>query len=490
MTRTRKARWALAGAAALACAAQGSEALADSITIPSSSEKVCSVSNENAGVAANALSSYGMTAGDLGITVYDGTRTWVFFGDTMTTPAGEWNSAADATGYFAGTNAASQTEGLCGGMSLVSIADLGVFAPDPVVPPAVCHFSVLPGPSAASANVVSPCRYESVGDFVFQPTSDPPASVGPLPTASAIPGQDEVPTGAFAYAGEIYAFYQGAPWWSTVVPGDLPVGSVSYLTAWTPSQTISQPLSGATSRQIFSSVDFNLSNPSSPEPDKPAGTPPVPPGWPSAPPLGGHFIQVAPVVDAANGTLYLFGTGEYRLSHIYLASIPLPAGPLEDTLPSVLANTTGLQTWAGPTEGWSSSPTAAAPLAFDDDAVADAGELSVQYFAAQGVWMMMYAPSVVSESHFAGDVIARYATAPTGPWSDAAVLSSGAGLYAPYMLPYLTPDPETGIQSLLYHSFTGYYVASTFNPYGNQLMSFTVTFAAPIIVCTVCGAFN
>jgi hypothetical protein len=478
MTRSRTVRWGLGGAAALACAAQGSEALAETITISPSSEKICSVSNETTGVAANSLSPYGMTAGDLGITVYDGTQTWVFFGDTMTTPGGEWNNAADATGYFVGTNASSTTAGLCGGLSLVSFADLGVFAPDPVVAPFVCHFEPIREASGLSTDISLPCGYEPVGDFVFQPTPDPPAGVGPLPTASAIPGQDEVPTGAFAYAGEIYAFYQGAPWWSTDIPGDLPVGSVSYLTAWTPSQTISQPFSAATSRQIFSSVDFSLSNKSSPRSGGTAEAPPVPPGWPSAPPLGGHFIQIAPVVDAATSTLYLFGTGEYRLSHIYLASIPLPAGPLEDTLPTVFANTPGLQTWTG--AEWSSSPTAAAPLTFADDSGADAGEISVQYFASQGLWVMMYAPSVVSGGPFAGDVIARYATAPTGPWSDAAVLSSGAGLYAPYMLPYLTFEPET-IPIVGLSEYTGYYMASTFDPYGNQLMSFTVTFYSPLI---------
>ena len=40
-------------------------------------------------------------------------------------------------------------------------------------------------------------------------------------------------------------------------------------------------------------------------------------------PLGGHFVQIAPVVHGE--MLYLFGTGAYRASGVYLARKPLAA---------------------------------------------------------------------------------------------------------------------------------------------------------------------
>ena len=137
---------------------------------------------------------------------------------------------------------------------------------------------------------------------------------------------------------------------------------------------MTQPLVPKT---IVSKVDLNLVNPSLTAAQRPRRT------GTSRRPWAGHSIQVAPVV--ANGTLYLFGTGEYRMSSIYASRRASrcpreePSG-LETTVAPYLADTAGLQVWTG--SAWvsssSSAPAQAGALVFPDDSVADAGEISVQ----------------------------------------------------------------------------------------------------------------
>ena len=101
--------------------------------------------------------------------------------------------------------------------------------------------------------------------------------------------------------------------------------------------------------------------------------------------------------------------------------------------------------------------------------------------------MMLYAPSVVSNGPFKGQVIARTASSPTGPWSNAVVLGE-TGRYAPYMLPYLTFDHSTVTGPFVTSTYKAYYVASIFTPYSNELRSFDVSVTERrIIVCPRCG---
>jgi hypothetical protein len=457
-----------------------------------------------------------LAAADLGVSVYDGATTWVLFGDSQvadsnptTSPA--WRGDADATGWFGGT---SPVEGLCGGLTLADLANATsglacssgteVFAPDVVF-----------GPSAWG---------ESIGDFVFVDSVVRPPTAPALPANAAVPGTSEVPTGAFSIGRTIYTFTTGAPWIGAST--QQPVPSVSYLTAWTAASPVYEPFSANTQRVVISKVDFNLQNVSYPpgRPNPPYPTPAAPPGWQASPPLGGHFVQVSPVLTG--GYLYLFGTGEYRASAVYLARIPVSGA--SPGVSEYFVDTPGFQVWTA--SGWSvagqgrSSVGSAAPLAFPDAPPANVGELSVQYFA-QGTWAMMYTPKGSLQ------VLARFASAPNGPWTapsvvldtstsasestyccqgvpatgtdsagyplwqcqGAQILECGTsatvpvgtprtGAYAPFMLPYLTPVSGS--------TYAIDYLLSTSEPYGDVLMSFDVTLAgcpSGEKACTACS---
>jgi Domain of unknown function (DUF4185) len=436
----------------------------------------CEVSNRTFGGSNPFLCVDDMAGADLGIPVYDGTNTWVLFGDALTTDQGQstrwsWGPSSDPVGYFAGATSST----VCGGLELVTIANddqqgacapyMGdVFAPDVVVAPATA-------------------------DFVFQGSAVQAPTVGSatLPANSAIPGTDEVPSGAFYYGGSLYTFYTGAPEHSSYFLDDPPVASVSYLTQWAPVQSVSSPFTAAGSRQVVSMVDYSTSVVD--------GSPTTPRGWSPQPPLGGNFIQVSPV--ASGGYLYLFGTGAYRYSQIFLARLLLST--FESTLPSSLVQATSFQVWNG-TE-FVSGGAGAMPIVADEDAGAsapDVGELSVQSYA-QGVWLMMYAPRGASK------VVVRWATGATGPWSAETVVldtstaaaagpycctgtppqgsdlpqcsgqqfveCTAAGLpqsapYAPYLFPTLVPLSAYGYQVS--------YMISSFVPYGTSLMTFEI----------------
>ncbi len=462
---------------------------------------VCKVSNTKMGGADNLACNADMTGADLGITAFDGVHTWIFFGDANTSDDNAWKMGADSTGYFSGQSPAT---GLCTQMNLVTITGYAskqtcgadaVFAPDFITPPKAWS--------------------EPIGDFVFAAVTAPAAGPSP-PANAAIPGTNEVPTGAFSYGGNLYEFYQGSPW---INPGSSyggPVGSVSYLAVWKNPSAAPQTLSAA-SRRVVSKVDLNLDNPSYPPPPRspvpsPLPSPTPPPGWGASPPLGGAFVQVAPVLAAdASGTnyLYLFGAGEYRASHIAVArlTMPQPGSPLEGTLAEYLVQTPGFSVWTG--TSWATfNGSNIATLDFADDTTADIGELSVQYYAAQKIWLMMYTPSKMN-----GHVVMRWATEPTGPWSSQQIVldmstqtnrnnyccqgtttgtdSSGLpvwsctgtqivecgdaankvgapryGLYSPYLLPYLTSAGG--------NAYTAWFVLSSFEPYGDELLSYTI----------------
>lgn len=451
-----------------------------SVVIDTQSQEACKVSN-TAAAGADALScGYDMLSSDLGITVADEGRTWVLFGDTYPSDADGWPSGADATGYFTGQDPQAA---LCGGLDLVSVSGLTsaqtcattslVYAPDPV------FFS-------------QPWATGGIGDFVFKPTGSADGAAGSLPSNAAIPGDYEVPTGAFAYGGTIYTFYSGAPGvLGSPVTGDNGAPSVSYLTSWTPPDdlvsrrppvrapaTVSLPFTATESRQVVSMVDYVASRPPTSN-------------WSASDTLGGKFVQISPVVSWPY--LYLYGTGSYRNSHVYLARLPLPAdGSL--AFAQYLSQTPGFSVWDG--TDWSTTTTAAAPLDFPDDAAADVGELSVQRFDP-GVWLMMYTPSL--KGAHAGNVMVRWATSPSGPWtamtsvlqvtsaaSEATYCCTGTppggctglelyacddgapiyGVYAPYMLPYLTHVSG--------NTFAVWYLISGTYPYTNALMSFDI----------------
>ena len=187
--------------------------------------------------------------------------------------------------------------------------------------------------------------------------------------------------------------------------------------------------------------------------------------------MGGHFINVAPVVDDEEGYLYLFGSGLYRQSAVYLARKPLKSL----TEPGVFEYCSGLASW-------SPQSNMAVPIAEENSV----GELSARHYKRIGIWLLMYARK--------GQVVLRAARQPDGPWSQVTKVHSmqdemfrehyccgesfcegermihcnKAGVYAPYMLPIIAPPAKNG-------AITVNYLLSTWDPYGTVLMSTDIT---------------
>ena len=101
--------------------------------------EVCKVTNQRAGAPNNLPCDADFGGADLGISVFDGTTTWLFFGDSKGLDSSAWTQGADGTGFFAGQDPATS---LCGGLNLVTVQGItsaqgcgqsGVFAPDTIV---------------------------------------------------------------------------------------------------------------------------------------------------------------------------------------------------------------------------------------------------------------------------------------------------------------------------------------------------------------------
>jgi hypothetical protein len=227
--------------------------------------------------------------------------------------------------------------------------------------------------------------------------------------------------------------------------------------------------------------------------------------------MGGNFIWISSVVGNG-GYLYLFGTGTFRASYVYLARLPLSyhGRDFPKFVTPYFADTPGLEFYNSNTGTWAlNDPTNATPLVFDDDPNPDFGQISVRYFDSVGVWLMMYTHSL-GGGHGA-EVVARWATAPTGQWSDMLIALdltnttsaglanqslygcsamscknapaseqqapftdlSAADVYAPDMLPYLSNvTPVFGAHGFpTGFNFTVYYLLSSFIPYNSVLFS-------------------
>lgn len=175
------------------------------------------------------------------------------------------------------------------------------------------------------------------------------------------------------------------------------------------------------------------------------------------------FINVAAVV--AGDSVWLFGTGTFRTSPVHVARLPIAALATPAALERVDA------------------PIIAAP---------GYGETSVRYFAAIDRWMFLAEEQIGG----ANRIVARFADAPTGPWSDAIAIHDMAdpafhahyccaiddacagdefmncdhtGFYAAYLF----PDVELGDGG----RFTITYTLSSFDPYNVAL--FHATFVQP-----------
>lgn len=211
-----------------------------------------------------------------------------------------------------------------------------------------------------------------------------------------------------------------------------------------------------------------------------------------------------------DGYLYLFGTGTFRASFLYLARLPLSYRG--EDFPKFLApyfvDTPGLEFYSATTGKWvPNDPSNATPIIFGDDPNPDLGQVSVRCFDNLGVWLLMY--SLPTGGGNGADIVVRWSPSPTGKWSDMLMALdlttttaagqqnqaiygcshnscmdappteqqapftdfSAADVYAPDMLPYLTNVSLVfGANGLpTGFNFTVSYLLSTFKPYNSVL---------------------
>jgi len=357
---------------------------------------------------------------DLGIPVAHGDDLYFFFGDSAGVydiwPLGP-ESLPDAVGY--------------------SAVPYPTVAADPTVLCSQLRFLVTGGATGpvesdfAGAYMTPPAGH-SIGEFIHNPSGPRGANLFPN-----MPGDFEVPSGAFSYGGSIYVFY-------TIVNLDPFEMRGSYLARWQTPSTAGLP-----NYDILYHVDERFD----------AGGP-----------LRGDFINVAPLV--VGDYLYLYGTGRYRASPVHLARKRL----------ADLAGEGGFESYDAASETWVAANAPAAPVV----AAPNIGELSVRYFPSIDRYVMLD-----QEVNVGNRIAARFAEAPEGPWSNAVTVATmsdpafaarycclgtncagdrlfeceHAGFYGTYMLPEATVNPDG--------SFSITFTMSTWIPYNVALMTAT-----------------
>lgn len=363
---------------------------------------------------------------DLGIPVAHDGSLYVFFGDTAGVK-GIWpfgpESLPDAVGVISHAAVKATPSALCTDLRfLVGSAAASVGrAADPRIERDFAAASMTPPPG------------HSIAEYIHNPAGPRGGNAFPH-----LPGDFEVPSGAFSYGGSIYVFY------TTVESPTVVEMKGSYLARWT-----SPSAAGPPAYQILYGVDQRFDANGA---------------------LRGDFINIASVV--AGDYVYLFGSGKYRASTVHLARKKL----------ATLATAGGFERFDAATKTWRAANDASAKPIVTAPAV---GELSVQHFPTLGRWAMT--TQEVSSGN--NRIVVRFAEKPEGPWSPAQAMGSlsdpafrskycclgdecagerlfhcdRAGFYAPYLL----PDAALRADG----SFTLDFVMSTWNPYNVALMS-------------------
>ena len=126
---------------------------------------------------------------------------------------------------------------------------------------------------------------------------------------------------------------------------------------------------------------------------------------------GGRFVFTA--LRASGSEVYMFGTGTYRGSDIYLSATPA----------SSFWAGTGVRYYAGHVNGqptWSTTESAAVPIVRDNPLKTPSyspsvGNVSVGYASDPGIWYMVFDGG--RQSKETGGFYFTYAKEPTGPWA-------------------------------------------------------------------------
>lgn len=370
---------------------------------------------------------FNLTGTDLGIPVKHGSDLYFFFGDSAgyngIWPLGP-ESLPDAVGYSeqSADNVAQTPEALCTGLRFLALQPADSVGPK--------RDSSIQRDFAGGW--MNPPLGHSISEFVHNPAG--PRGTNLFPN---LPGDFEVPSGAFSHDSNIYVFY-------TRVQLDPLEMKGSYLARWSTPSTSAFP-----EYDILYHMDqrFNTSGA-----------------------LRGDFINIAPIVEGEY--LYVFGTGAYRKSPVHLARKHL----------STLEDEGGFESFDESSGTWGAGNAPAAPVVESDSI----GELSVQYFPNIDRYVMLN--QEIAAGNF---IMARFADRVEGPWSapipvarmeDPAFAQTyccfngdcsgqrlfncgSAGFYGTYMLPDAIKNSNG--------SFSITFTMSTWDPYNVALMQAT-----------------
>jgi hypothetical protein len=367
---------------------------------------------------------------DLGIPVDSAGTLFFFFGDTIGF-AGIWGTGShpDSVGYATASTSAvvAAPSALCNGLDFLTLPPGSSVGPT-VNPAVVADF--------AGGYMTAPTGH-TLGEYIHNPAG------GGGTTYPNLPGDFEVPSGAFAYGGAVYLLYT-----TVVSPSDITMKG-SYLARWAAPSTTGSP-----GYDVLYAVDERFDD---------AGA------------LAGDFVNVA--AETSGAYVYLFGTGAYRASPVHLARKAL----------STLDTPGGFERFDATSGAWVPAVAGATTAPIID--VAGYGETSVRYFAAMDRWMFLAEELTATSNR----IVARWADRPEGPWSDATVVHDMAdpafraaycctpddqcagaqfldcdktGFYGSYLLPGVQVGADGG--------FTAVYTLSSFAPY--DVAVFTTTF--------------
>jgi hypothetical protein len=275
---------------------------------------------------------------------------------------------------------------------------------------------------------MTPPSGHAIGEYIHNPAGHA------FPT---LPGDFEVPSGTFSYGGSIYVFY-------TTVNQAIEMKG-SYLAKWGAPSTTATP-----AYDILYDVDQRFT---------------------TMGPLNGDFINIAPLV--VGNYVYLFGTGDFRKSTVHLARKLLTS----------LAQPGGFERYDAKTKTWGAPGTPGDPIVTSQAN----GELSVRYYPSIKRYVMLNQ----EEGFLLNRIVARFAEAPEGPWSDVVVHDffdaafqakyccattttcvgeqlfhcDRGGFYGTYLLPDVAVSPGG--------AFSLSYTMSTWDPYNVALMRAT-----------------
>lgn len=368
---------------------------------------------------------------DLGIPVVSGDDIFFLFGDTAGA-RGIWplgaESMPEAVGFASYDAVKKDPSRLCEDLQFLRV-------------PAESSMGRSLDPRIESDFAVAwmnPPAGHTIDEYIHNPAG--PYGANAFPN---IPGDFEVPSGAFTHGGSMYIFY------TTVASATDVTMKGSYLARWKSPSRSAFPV-----YDILYKVDERESDSV----------------------LGGNFVNVAPVVRGEY--VYLFGTGHYRQSDVHLARKRL----------SSIAKDGGFERYDAATRTWRAAKNDAKSVApiVDSQGI---GEVSVRYFPEIDGFAML-------DQEFIGDqnqLVARFARTPEGPWTSAITVASlsrpqftskfcchngncsgqrimncdRAGYYGAFMLP--------DVQRKAKGTFAIDFVVSTWDPYNVALMSATFT---------------